>query len=308
MLLQSDCVLPSRCGHQHYHEINSNWYGGDVGLCIGIGSNLPYKSSHIEVDMYGYHLPSKDWYAVHAVSEQFVDHTFNINGKTCQAYPNPGFHGYPIQALMVIVNKYNDSYVLPKVYKTYMTTFRTLTNDLAPTTYILEEVNGKYCLPRITPSTISQPKTKRWNSTFDNFPIFKMYNPPCAQTDYSTLQSAISELGLCYDPKGNKLKCNMISQLITCNPLTQTTGYSIPGSKLIVSVLEHILQFIVDFILTTINYIFEELTTILYKLNIDYKLFELLTLMVIAVYYSPSTWTPVLVILTQALTIGLKRT
>lgn len=308
VVFQKDCILPSRCGYQHYHKISSTWYGGDVGLCIGIGAQLPFKSTYTEVDMYGYHLPSNDWYAVHRINALEIDHTFIVNGRKCHADTTPNTVGYPIHSIIVLVNKANNTYMLPKVYKNYMTTFRTDTDLISPITDILEEVNGKYCLPRITPSTIQYPKTKHWNTTFDMFPIFKMYNPPCIPTDNSQLQTAVWSTERCYDPHGTITQCNLISQSITCNPLAQTTSYSIPGSKLIVSIFEHIIQFIIDFIFKILNYLFEELATILITLNLDYKLLEMFVLMLVAIYYAPSTWTPLLVLVAQSLTIGLKRT
>lgn len=307
-ILESECVLPRRCGQPFFNKLTSSWYGTEVGICYGVGNDLPYfidnNSSNLNID--NIYLPN-DWFAVFDSTLPKIrnqDFEFNTNDATCRTT----ISSHVIDGL-TIVYLYGNKHVhvasyaiIPHVIQYYHIDKRLLDLDQ-------REVNGKYCSTRFT--TIGQ--ITQFSLGKDYYPFvfdgtlpspqkycqssFKPHRPPLYPMSNNVCWDKLSQ---------DTVSCSP-NYPATCSPYKWTNSYSIPGSKFLFQIIETI----IDYIIELLNYIFINFFLLLkdtiIDLNSTYRLVEFILSYLVLLKYFKSINSLIFCLILLTFTIGITR-
>lgn len=307
-ILESECILPRRCGQPFFNKLSSSWYGTEIGICYGVGNDLPYfidnNSSNLNID--NIYLPH-DWYAVfdstlpNIKNAQFEFET--PDGKCRTTVSSHKIDGLAIIYLYGNSHVHTASYaVVTHIIQYFHTTKKLVDPDQ-------REVNGKYCSTRfLTIGAVTQFSlgTDYYPFVFDGtlpYPQrycqskFKPHHPPLYPMSDN----------VCWDKMTQDTISCSPNYPTTCSPYKWTNSYSIPGSKFIFQIIETIL----DYIFEIFNYLFINfflfLKDTLILFNINYRLVEILLIYLIFLKYFQSLNSIIATLILLTFTLGIQR-
>lgn len=307
-ILESECVLPRRCGQPFFNKLTSSWYGTEVGICYGVGNDLPYfidnNSSNLNID--NIYLPD-DWFAVFDSTLPKIrdqDFEFNTNDGTCRTtISSHVIDGLAIAYLYGNKHVHVASYaIIPHIIQYFHINKRLLDLDQ-------REVNGKYCSTRFT--TIGQ--ITQFSLGKDYYPfVFDgtlPYPQKYCQSSFKPHRPPLYPMSnnVCWDKLSQDTVSCSPNYPATCSPYKWTNSYSIPGSKFLFQIIETI----IDYIIELLNYIFINFFLLLkdtiIDLNSTYRLVEFILSYLVLLKYFKSINSLIFCLILLTFTIGITR-
>lgn len=294
-LLQAECVLPKRCGTPFFQKISSTWYGQEVGICIGIGSSLPYlKENHNDKinDLDNYFIPP-DWYAIVTIQTQKFNSFsyYETKGTKYSCIMQSSINQNQQNELIALVDSaYIPTYLTQSYIPFLLQYYVSINRFIIPS---LTEANGKFCSSYI--KNINFISSNNPQPSYRNLPYMYSFNTPypqrCSRLKSQPLPVPIVPINETHILLTNSTPFQTIEYKFfpSCLPYSETSSYSFPGSSLIIQTFETILEYLINIIVDLFYFITDTAIDIFYKINAQIKLIELLVLLLsFSVKFSPS--------------------
>lgn len=331
-LVSTNCALPTRCGYVHYKQLSSTWYGEEIGLCIGIGSVLPYATVFDDANFESrFHLPNNNWFAVYNV---VMPHTQTVVWRN--EFDTPEFCSSTVELLneplnmvftdsqLVMLTSLDKILIVPKSFVSNFITLGTSATDVFPNIDKIVEANGKFCSPIIYRNAIEKMyDTKRpIQQQLASYPMLYRFPPihvdECALNVRSIPQlnssmkvfpkSATECQTLSIGNVVDTINCTLLNTFLTCSPLTETTSYSVPGTTYIINAVQFVIAHLYYLIIDTFGWVVNEFHLVFYATNERLRIVEYLLITIPLTLKYPSIYTPLLSLIMIALTLGITRT
>lgn len=293
-LAPADCPGAETCGNMIWHEIERNWYGKELGMCIGHSHSRIHVTPHGVFDVQGRRLNHWGEY-----------HTFSDGG------PLLDYHG--IRPYLAMVRMPDRDIVFSK---------RIVTNVAGIGFNRSELINPKHMIDnagRVCPSTYPQldldsivfydgPTLSHWPQSVPIVAPRNITHPTpnqCGElflTDrrisYESIVHRIS------DRYGNigKSETHMI-----CMPHGYITSYAFPGHSWLRSALTAAAEIILDILFSLASTLGETVYMTYQSVNRQYRLFEGLLLFGVAIAYFDSPWRAGFALVAYYLLTGVAR-
>lgn len=301
-LLPSECTLPPHCGQQHWHQISSTWYGGEVGICVGLGVTPPIPYNHSA--FHGFIDSRHQWarlyqiylQADYAIDEPFVELDVDDDDNI-------------LDELVLAEHSNGIWYLFTKYQVSFSSIYNMDSQEISYGTRALHinDAQGLHiCHMTPSPGPMTDPIYQgTYDEVLQHVPI--MFNAVSlgtypklpTSTDEHTYNETHSIL-----PNGSFLwhKINP-----TCSPYTETTAYSIPGfsyvKKLIAWTVELLISTATDLIAST----FGDITQTISDLNTRYRIVETCVVVMLSAWHYPEFYRPAIITTLYLLFVGIKR-
>lgn len=311
VLAQSECSTPRRCGSTSWKKISSTWYGQEIGICLGIGANVPYKTT-TNGRWDGWYDPSINfWSSIYKFDLLLPASTYITSAKLSD---QPSLDAYRI------IQKYDGTWMLTTIGALAHATKYDPNDGSLTIQASLRTSEGKYCLefprdegivkyePIITATSLIDlalrlpfPATAEIDANngkrFNPVSRFKKFNMITPYDKSSCLYLYQHDITLTQCP----------TEDIICELHAQTTSYSIPGMTLIKRSFLWILEEIWAIILNTLEWIYTTLLDLLKIMNTDFYVYEYALLTLFLMFYYHNLYRIVAILTPLMIYIGITR-
>lgn len=292
ILAPADCPAFDTCGPMTWTVIEERWYGKEIGICIGAGSQ------HTTVTPKGvyYHggLPATDWGQVYTfrLADRFNDPNSVING------------------LMLIRFQSRDILFQSEVYHNFVV----LGSDTASLYNLQHNASGSMACPTILPAARVNDGLIYDGPTLHDWPPGvpinvprerRMFKPRYWGHSISTTRLNSTHLA--------KMNFTNVWSFIedpepqVCLPHSYVTAYAFPGHTWLRSALTTVANILVDVLLSILTTLYLALSDTLRVINDTYRFNEICVVTALVVWRYDSIWKGVLAASAYALVIGLHR-
>lgn len=282
-LAASDCPLPHSCGPASFTEIDSSWWGDEHGLCSTAGAH--------------HHSVTPDSVPNDPGWAQIMTLRVGINDDLCNAAEHFNVLQFP-----------NGSrYVVPRIALSNRPVFNIGTGTYTALYLKLDRRIGKDSRCVVKPTNIWAIPYDTWKPPF----LARRRKNSYTGIRFTPLSDVNLTTVIIRGDWGDNLRPILFhsppDEPVECLDIRYVTKYDVPGSTIIPSVLDHVLDFLLKILGMVVTGIVPFFTKIVTELDQQYRVLEIFTVLMLALWWTDRPQHALVAASVYALATGLRR-
>lgn len=293
-LFPADCPAYQSCGGMTWTQIDSSWYGREVGMCIGPGDVGHVSITDQDIYYHGGALAA-DWGAIYKPKHFSEDYDVN----------------HVLQHLTLIRFTNRDVLIMHDVYKNYITADR---SGLTLNSIAHMSASGSTICPSMLPAAYYGQGIIYDGPTLVEWPPGVPMNVPRSDAYFAPTLPQLGKVYLQVNSshimtleRGGAWLYNTRREPVVCMSHTYVTAYAFPGHAWLKSALTAIINILVDVVLSLVGSFTGAVSDTLLVVNSTYRFYEMIFIAAVVLWRGGSVWKSAVAMAAYGIVIGFAR-